>query len=232
MDKKKISDWSNYFKFLISKKLYKKSFLKHGLPHMKGDVLDVGSGRGPFHKAMGDSVRIISIDYNAKRGPDALGSCLALPFKDASFDSILCTEVLEHVPDPLQALMEIERVMRPGAHVYITAPMLWCLHYEPYDFFRFTKYGLRELVTKSGLKVSGIEPIGSIFSYVFTRFGEFFYNLLNKIFMIFPRTPRFFLVLLVSWPVSMVLYLLALLLGPLAKKDVYSWSVVARKDGR
>lgn len=68
-----------------------------------------------------------------------------LPFGDASFSMILCTEVLEHCMNPHQVISEFYRVLKPGGKLILTTRFIFPLHDVPYDYFRFTKYGLRML---------------------------------------------------------------------------------------
>jgi 2-polyprenyl-3-methyl-5-hydroxy-6-metoxy-1,4-benzoquinol methylase len=75
-------------------------------------------------------------------------------------DSILCTEVLEHVPDPLAVWKEFHRLIRPGGKVLLTTPMYWPPHELPYDFFRYPEHGLRRLVEDSGFRLLAIIPRG------------------------------------------------------------------------
>ncbi len=79
---------------------------------------------------------------------------------DASVDTVLCTTVLEHLERPGEALREIRRVLKPDGFVILSAPLLWHLHGEPRDFFRFTEYGLRSLIEQSGLSLVHIQPLG------------------------------------------------------------------------
>ena len=71
----------------------------------------------------------------------------SLPFDAGSFDTVLCTEVLEHVAEPFRAVNEIARVLRPAGHVILTVPLYFPLHEEAgMNFFRYTPYGLRHLL--------------------------------------------------------------------------------------
>lgn len=87
---------------------------------------------------------------------DAVAMADQLPFAAESFDTVLCTEVLEHVPDPKLVLDELVRVVRPGGRVILTVPFLYQIHEEPYDYWRFTVFGLRNLLRSRGLEVKYI----------------------------------------------------------------------------
>jgi 2-polyprenyl-3-methyl-5-hydroxy-6-metoxy-1,4-benzoquinol methylase len=78
--------------------------------------------------------------------------CLAteLPFKDASYDTVLVTQVIEHVADHQALLREAFRVLRRDGVLILSGPMYWPLHLEPNDFFGFTEHGLRFLMKRSG----------------------------------------------------------------------------------
>jgi SAM-dependent methyltransferase len=229
IDKRKISDWSNYHKFYVAKSIHKRAFATLGLPLLKGDILDIGSGRAPYSKLV-TGAKVVTIDFSPKKGPMTVGSTTELPFKDGSFDAVVCTEVLEHVSEPAAALAEIFRVLRPGARFYITVPMLGCLHYEPYDFYRYTNHGLKDLLTKAGFKITGLTPLGGLFSFIGVRFGESFYNILNKIFFFLPRSLRLFAIVPIIWPVSLVISLAANALDFIGTRDVMTWAVTGIKE--
>ena len=70
---------------------------------------------------------------------------------------MVCTQVLEHVPDPGAALSEFLRVLRPGGRVAISTPLTWFLHETPHDYYRYTSYGLTHLSTRPGSSKSTCE---------------------------------------------------------------------------
>ncbi len=135
--------------------------------YVKGTVLDVGCGRRPYEKTFfAGSSKYIGTDYLSDRSrPDVISSALEIPFLDDSFDSVISTEVLEHVPDPLRAMREMSRVLKPGGHLILSTPMYWPRHEVPYDFFRYPYDGILHLVKESGLKLERIFNRGR--SYVF-----------------------------------------------------------------
>ena len=73
-----------------------------------------------------------------------------IPFPDESFDSILCTEVLEHAINPEALVAEMRRVLRRGGTMVVTVPFSARVHYVPYDFHRFTRYRLKQLFWGTG----------------------------------------------------------------------------------
>ena len=133
---------------------------------LTGELLDVGCGRQPYAEYFGHVSRKRACDFDAKRG-NVDFACPAddIPLPDASLDSILCTEVLEHVPDPLAVWREFHRLLRPGGKVLLATPMYWPGHEEPYDFYRYTEFGLRRLARDSGFEVATLLPRGGIWAF-------------------------------------------------------------------
>lgn len=76
-----------------------------------------------------------------------------IPFEDSSFDLILCTEVLEHAEDPGQLVREMSRVLQPGGMLFVTVPSMWGEHETPYDFRRFTSFGVRKLLEQGDFSI-------------------------------------------------------------------------------
>jgi len=143
--------------------------LRHA-EYVAGTVLDLGCGSRPYESFFNGAVkRWVGADYPASGHPPALSvdlfaDAMKLPLANESFDAVLCTQVLEHVPEPLDLLQEARRVLRPGGHLVLTAPQYNGLHGEPQDFFRYTRYGLEHLGRKAGFEVRLIEPIGGFLS--------------------------------------------------------------------
>lgn len=118
-----------------------------------GKMLDIGCGNKPFEKMFALNVmEHVGCDVVQSSGSRADVLCLAtdLPFRDASYDTVLATQVIEHVADHKTMLGETFRVLRPGGTLILSGPMYWPLHEEPYDFFRFTEHGLRFLLKTTG----------------------------------------------------------------------------------
>jgi SAM-dependent methyltransferase len=91
---------------------------------------------------------------------DLFADAMSLPFAAGSFDSVLCTQVLEHVCEPLRVLEEVRRVLKPGGRLVLTAPQYNGLHGEPQDFFRYTRYGLDYLAKNADFRVDCVQPLG------------------------------------------------------------------------
>jgi SAM-dependent methyltransferase len=113
-------------------------------------LLDLGCGQQPYAPLYAGTARsVVLLDFERRgsdhRGAFVRGSADRLPFAAAAFDTVLCTEVLEHVPDPAAAARELARVVAPNGVVLLTVPFLHGLHEVPRDYFRFTPWGLRAL---------------------------------------------------------------------------------------
>ncbi|MFH1255392.1 MAG: class I SAM-dependent methyltransferase [bacterium] len=144
--------------YLMHKKLKALNYL------VSGQVLDIGSGGKDYRYLYNQYNKYITLDLNAEHKPDIVGSIYELPAEDNSFDTIICTQVLEHLADPELAMKEMRRVLKLGGIGIITAPFFNELHEEPIDYFRFTNYGLSELARRTGFTILNLDRIGGFFS--------------------------------------------------------------------
>lgn len=137
--------------------------------HAKGQFLDAGCGTQPFRSVVEPQVdRYLTFDIEARVDEvDFIGDIedmQAVPSQ--SIDSMLCSEVLEHVPHPDRAIAEFARIVKPGGVVILTVPFLARLHEEPHDYYRYTRHGIRRLFDDGAFEVEEIVETGSLFSFV------------------------------------------------------------------
>jgi SAM-dependent methyltransferase len=127
------------------------------LPQCRGLVLDVGCGAQPFRPLLGAKATYLGIDQARAAGhlgysvPDTIyyeGD--TWPIGDESVDCVLCTETLEHVPEPPAFLAEARRCLNPGGRLLLTVPFAARWHYIPHDYWRFTPTGLERLLSEAG----------------------------------------------------------------------------------
>lgn len=178
------------------------------------------------------------MESNDELGADIVGTVLDIPLGDATFDSIICTEVIEHVRDPQAAINELHRVGKSGGLLYLTAPMHWGLHYEPYDYFRFTKYGLASMLERAGFQVLETRQIGGLFAVISGRLSDLVVNLLYRIgfplkFIVGNRL-RISILSLIAFPFVVLGDLLAALADaviPGSRKDALGWVILAENVG-
>ncbi|MBK8230079.1 MAG: class I SAM-dependent methyltransferase [Candidatus Eisenbacteria bacterium] len=144
----------------------------------RGRAIDIGCGEQPLRPLFDRQVDSIwGIDHPGMFHPaghvQVFGSALTLPFRDRVFDTALSFQVLEHVPEPEQLLREAYRVLAPGGHLILTAPHIWNEHEIPYDYYRFTRYGLAHLYRKVGFEIVEIRPMAGYFVTAGARFCYF-----------------------------------------------------------
>ena len=133
---------------------------------VKGLTLDVGCGSRPYEKTFFSGARrYVGTDYLTDRSrPEIVCGAQELPFRDSVFDTVVCTEVLEHVPDPGLALREIRRVIKPSGSLILSTPMYWPRHEVPHDYFRYPYDGLLRLLGESGWEPENLFNRGSSYA--------------------------------------------------------------------
>jgi len=145
-------------------------------------ILDAGAGQQQF-KNFCSHLKYVSQDFakydgrGDKRGLqtkvwnnsnlDIVSDITSIPRPKASFDAILCTEVFEHLPDPISALKEFSRLLKKNGYLIITAPFCSLTHFSPYHFYSgFNRYFYETYLTKFGFKIIGIKTNGNFFEYL------------------------------------------------------------------
>jgi SAM-dependent methyltransferase len=137
-------------------------------------VLDVGCGEQPY-KALLAGRRLVGVNLDAENAdPDVIGDGLRLPFKTGSFPAAVCTQVIEHVPDPGLLLREIGRCLEPGGLLLLSGPMYWPLHEEPFDFWRFTRHGMRRILADNGFDLVELRDDGNAVAMAVTAVNHLF----------------------------------------------------------
>lgn len=161
--------------------------LKECRPYFKGILLNAGCGDITYEFIYKNWVdNLVLYDWpqtvHNKDSIDLFGSVMELPFADNVFDVVLCTEVLEHIPEPQKTLSEFFRVLKPTGHVILSVPFIYQMHEQPYDFFRYTYYGLRYLLEKSGFLIISCEARGEILAVNIYFLEKFVERIISKIF--------------------------------------------------
>jgi SAM-dependent methyltransferase len=140
--------------------------IKGALPHFSGRILDLGCGDQPYRRLLlappSAATWYVGLDLpaNIYQPPDAAWDGHRIPLHDASLDSVLLTEVLEHCPEPQAVLREVARVLKPGGVVFLTVPFIWPMHTVPHDEFRYTPFALRRMLEGAGFPAPVIEATG------------------------------------------------------------------------
>jgi SAM-dependent methyltransferase len=110
---------------------------------------------------------------------DIIGIADAIPVRDAVADAVLSSQVIEHLPDPEEALREARRILKPGGLLFISFPLLFPLHASPYDFFRYTEHGFEAMCRRHGFEVLERHHMGG-FWYMVSIFSERYFNAFNR----------------------------------------------------
>ena len=140
------------------------------LAHARGDLLDVGAGHVPYRRYVEEHVNVYHTLDREKRIEEidfvSDAQDMRSVILDDRYDVVLLLEVLEHVPNPSKVVAEIYRILKPGGTLILSVPHLSRLHEEPYDFYRYTKYGLTHLLEVANFQQIEVKPCGGIFCFV------------------------------------------------------------------
>jgi SAM-dependent methyltransferase len=169
--------------FFIRRNLY--LHIRKAAPELKGRLLDFGCGRKPYENLFTVS-EYVGLDLE-QTGHDHRNSKVDvfydgkhIPFPDESFDALFCGEVLEHVFDPERVLPEIRRVLKRDATALLTVPFCWNEHEVPFDYARYSTFGIKHLLEKHGFEVLVVRRSGNFVQVNFQLWALYFYELFKR----------------------------------------------------
>lgn len=144
-------------------------------------ILDAGAGESQFKKFCGH-LKYIAQDFGEYSGEgdvglqmgswdntnlDIVSDILSIPLPDHAVDAIMCTEVLEHIPDPLGAIKEFSRLIKPGGQLLITAPFASLTHFAPYHFASgLSRFFYEKHLPDNGFEITDLQLNGNFFEYI------------------------------------------------------------------
>ena len=132
-------------------------------------VLDAGAGDAPYKPLLAHT-RYESADFEMVDKPYAKTTYVCdlrdIPVEDARFDYIFFNQTMEHLPQPHLALKELFRVLKPGGKLIYTAPFLYEEHEQPYDFYRYSQFGIRFLFDEAGFEFERLDWLEGYYSAV------------------------------------------------------------------
>jgi ubiquinone/menaquinone biosynthesis C-methylase UbiE len=145
-------------------------------------ILDAGAGELKY-KTFCPHLQYVSQDFGQYNGQgnaeglqmgnwdnsklDIVSDITDIPVPDASFDAIMCVEVFEHLPEPVRAVAEFARLLRPGGVLILTAPFCSLTHFAPYYFANgYSRYWYEKVLSEHGFIIEEIQPNGNYFEYL------------------------------------------------------------------
>jgi ubiquinone/menaquinone biosynthesis C-methylase UbiE len=147
--------------YIVRKNLYR-GVAKYA-PQLTGKMMDFGCGEKPYKSLFNNISEYTGVDYDGeghkhdKEEIDIYYDGKTIPFPGNTFDSILTTEVLEHIFNVEDILKELCRVLKPSGKILITIPFAWMEHEAPVDFGRYTSFGMKSLLERNGFKILALE---------------------------------------------------------------------------
>ncbi len=155
--------------------------------YTRGSLLDVGCGLMPYKSIfMSKVISYTGIDKHSAAA-DIKKDFLRYPFHSKSYDTVLCTQVLEHTPDPQQFLNKINKILNKNGILILTAPFTGYLHEVPYDYYRYTKFGLEYMVKKANFRIVYIRSEGNWITSIGQETISYLEPTFNRFFLKYPK---------------------------------------------
>lgn len=177
-----------------------------------GRLLDVGCGTQPY-RALFEVDEYVGLELDTpmarRRGiADAYYDGHRFPYADGEFDTVVCNQVLEHVFYPDRFISEAHRVLRLGGRLLLTVPFVWDEHEQPYDFARYSSFGLRSLLERNGFRVVAQHKLLTDISVIFQLLNAYLFKALHS----HRGSVNFVITAVVMAPISLIGLALARLL--------------------
>lgn len=160
--------------------------LKVFAPRLKGKILDFGCGTKPYKPLFTNCTGYTGLDIENKgfeyeqNSVDVYYDGKTIPFDNEHFDNVFSTEVFEHVFELDASLNEINRVLKTNGKLLITLPFFWEEHAEPYDFCRYSSFGIDYMLEKHGFKILEHEKNGDYITTIYQMKNTYWLNLLGN----------------------------------------------------
>lgn len=165
------------YSYRMKKPAKTRDVVEYTLQYVKGKTIDLGAGNAKYKSLIKPKTsEYITFDISPGPNIDIVGDILNLPFGENTFDTIVSTQVLEHVTKPWIMVKEMHRVTKPGGLVILSAPFLIQYHADPYDYFRYTKEGMQGLFKDVGFSVVECNSYGSFFGVLSEMIHFTFFN--------------------------------------------------------
>jgi len=152
-------------------------------PEMSGSLLDVGCGAMPYRKIFNVKSYVgLDIDTTIARKraiADDFYDGKIFPYANQAFDCVLCNQVLEHVFNPDEFLGEIKRVLKPKGKLLLTVPFVWDEHEQPYDYARYSSFGLHALLENNGFTITRHKKLGADATILFQLINVYLYKIIR-----------------------------------------------------
>lgn len=214
------------WKTILIYKIIEKEIARCAKEYMTGKLIDIGCGAKPYEKIIAPFVQSYTgsdrpSPFNPAAKVDLAGTADKLPVEDESFDTVISTATLEHLHDPNDALRESYRVLKKRGFAVYTVPFFWHVHGEPWDYYRFTKYGLRHIFERAGFEIIELIPLSGVWTTTITLFCFYF--------AIFNSGPLRYITIIPA--IGVFLLGCAYLLDKIDKAEEWTWMylVVAEK---
>lgn len=174
-----------------------KEVILHIMPHIGGRVLDLGAGTAKYKEIIKkNATDYIACDFKKNENIDIVCDVENLVFPTESFDTVISTQVFEHIDNPFMVAQEIKKVLKTGGNAIITAPFMFPFHADPKDNFRFSREGLEEIFKSIGFEIIDSGTYGGFFMILseMVHFSWFnpYENKSGKFFAIIEKIAKFF----------------------------------------
>lgn len=173
--------WTNPF-YLARKALWHE--IARLAPQFDGRLLDVGCGTKPYRSLFArvtqyDGVEIDTPQNRMYKQADFFYDGSEFPFSNEAYDGVVCNQVLEHVFNPDQFLSEINRVLKPDGTVLLTLPFVWDEHEQPWDYARYSSFGLKKLLERNGFIIVEYRKTNADVRVLFQLVNAYLFKILN-----------------------------------------------------
>lgn len=142
-------------------------FYDRAIPnYVSGRLIDLGCGKAPLflkYRSFVSSVTCVDWGNTSHKNENLDVECdlsKRLPFDEASFDAVILSDVLEHLPNPDFLWCEMARILAPGGRLLMNVPYFYPLHEIPFDFYRYSRFALERFARESGFEIIELQPLG------------------------------------------------------------------------